>query len=181
MVWAPGSADETQMQAPLVDSQPTPAYPAPARPAQGVPAQSRQPVAAPREDVDEIPVPRWSAIPGTDAAAGGASPAAAGGFGVTGLGATSRPAPVAEPEPPSGFGVAWSDLEPASDEDDDDEDDEPLGRSYSAMHMVVLLLVALVLGALIFLLMDQASGGGTNGALGVTSLSTTTSLFPGTT
>lgn len=180
MVWAPGSADETQMQAPLVDSQPTPAYPAPARPAQGVPAQSRQPVAAPREDVDEIPVPRWSAIPGTDAAAGGASPAAAGGFGVTGLGATSRPAPVAEPEPPSGFGVAWSDLEPASDEDDD-EDDEPLGRSYSAMHMVVLLLVALVLGALIFLLMDQASGGGTNGALGVTSLSTTTSLFPGTT
>jgi hypothetical protein len=96
----------------------------------------------------EVPVPQWGpvierpAAPRIDAAPRGSAPIAGKAW-------------VPEPTNPSGAS-AWEDVAPDDGVDDPDGDDE---RSYSLLHWVVLLFVALVLGALIYLLMNQATGG----------------------
>jgi hypothetical protein len=97
-------------------------------------------------------VPQWSSI-------GGAGPTA--GAGVTRPELPEPPPPVDSAQPSSVPGVAWADVSNANDA----SDDAPVARSYSWLHMIVLLLVALVLGALIFMLVNQATGTtGTTGA-----------------
>ena len=59
------------------------------------------------------------------------------------------------PEQAAG-GAPWEDMAAGDEVDDPEVDDE---RSYSLLHWVVLLFVALVLGALIYLLVNQANGG----------------------
>ncbi len=96
----------------------------------------------------EVPVPQWGpvierpAAPRIASTPHGSAPVAGQAW-------------VPEPTNPSGVS-AWEDVAPDGDVDDSELDDE---RSYSLLHWVVLLFVALVLGALIYLLMNQATGG----------------------
>ena len=73
------------------------------------------------------------------------------------------------PEQAAG-GVPWEDVAAGDEVVDPEVDDE---RSYSLLHWVVLLFVALVLGALIYLLVNQANGGSGSQSSASALLSTT--------
>jgi len=95
----------------------------------------------------EVPIPQWgpvSAGPVTtqDPHPRAAAPAAAG------------QAWTPEAAQPAGD-VAWGGI--TADDVEDAEPEEE--RSYSLLHWLVLLVLALVLGALIYLLVNQATGG----------------------
>ncbi|HUX71273.1 MAG TPA: hypothetical protein VMV41_12225 [Cellulomonadaceae bacterium] len=138
--WGTGSVEETQIT------------PAVIRPSQGATSSPRPSAwAGPPEVPDvsaEVPIPQWGPVierprvPGNDSAPRGTAPVAGQAW-------------VPEPTGPNGA-MPWGDVVPDDAVDAPEVDDE---RSYSLLHWVVLLFVALVLGALIYLLMNQATGG----------------------
>jgi hypothetical protein len=101
----------------------------------------------------EVAIPQWGPVverpvgPRIDSAPRGSAPVAGQAW---------------VPEPTGSTGtLPWGDVAP-DDELDDSALDDTEGaeeRSYSLLHWVVLLFLALVLGALIYLLMNQATGG----------------------
>lgn len=148
--WGTGSVEETQIT-PAVE-RPTPApTSAPPSPATTPPAPSPQPAAwaGPRAVADapaEVPIPQWGPV-----SAGPVAPQDPHPRGAT---PTVGQAWTPDAARPAGE-VAWGGITAEDAEDAEPEE----GRSYSLLHWLVLLFLALVLGALIYLLVNQATGG----------------------
>ncbi|MCR6494039.1 hypothetical protein [Cellulomonas sp. P24] len=156
--WGTGSVEETQIT-PAVD-RPTSAAPVPT-------AAPPSPASAPSASAPPAPSPQPSAWAGPPAVADAPAEVPIPQWGPVSAG------PVAPQDPhPRGAtpaaGLAWTPdaVQPAGDvawggiTADDAEDVEPEEeRSYSLLHWLVLLFLALVLGALIYLLVNQATGG----------------------
>jgi hypothetical protein len=144
--WGTGSVEETQIT-PALD-RPSSAAPVPTPAA---PAPSAQPSAwaGPSAVADasaEVPIPQWGPVSAGPVAARDPHPRVA----TPAAGQAWTP----EAAQPAGD-VTWGGI--TADDAEDVEPEEE--RSYSLLHWLVLLFLALVLGALIYLLVNQATGG----------------------